>query len=326
MQKRETGKERKEMKNSGLYAITMLLLGSALFQGCTRRGEQKSNTAGNIRISVDETLMPVIEEELNVFLADYPEANITPEYVSEQEAIRALLLDSSKVAIATRALTEEEETQFRNKYQYTPRSTKIAVDAVAFILNKANHDTLLTAEEVRSIFRGEVTRWDELYDGNIDDDIRIVFDNPYSSTIAAVKEFAGVEKLDSARMVAADKNTEVISYVEDHPNALGVIGVNWISHPQDSAAQAFLGSINLVGVAPDQGKPGHGQYYKPYQAYLAQGYYPIPRDVYVINAGTSISLGTGFVSFLASERGQLIIFRGGLLPARQPVRLINITE
>src|SRR3546814_790334 len=135
--------------------LFVLLLAAVLLQGCNPRGEEKSNIAGDIRISVDETLTPVIDEELKVFMAEYPEANITPEYVSEQEAIRALLLDSSKVAIATRALTESEEKQFHDKYQYTPRSTKIAVDAVALILNKTNHDTLLTAEEVRSVIRGD---------------------------------------------------------------------------------------------------------------------------------------------------------------------------
>lgn len=311
------------MKGLRLYHLVILLLAAGL-QACAGGGEDNSNTAGEVTISVDETLSPVIEEELKVFHADYPEATITPMYVSEQEAIRALMLDSSKVAIATRALTPEEESKFKSSYQYTPRSIKIAVDAVALILNKDNHDTLLTAEEVRSVFRGETVRWDEMEDGNIQDEIRIVFDNPYSSTVSAMKEFAGIDKLDTTRMVAANTNAEVISYVEKNPNALGVIGVNWISHPQDSAAQAFLRSINLVGIAPDDGEPGYGQYYKPYQAYLAQGYYPIPRDVYVINAGMNVGLGTGFVSFLASERGQLIIFRGGLLPARQPVRLINL--
>lgn len=314
------------MKRLRTYRLLVLLLAAGVLQACSSGNEKKSNTAGEMRISVDETLTPVIEEELNVFHADYPDAAIIPEYVSQQEAIRALLLDSSKVAIVTRELTDEESTQFREKYQYTPRSTRIAVDAVALILNKTNTDTLLTAEEVKSIFRGDIRNWDEMEDGNIQGEIRIVFDNPYSSTVAAVKKFAGIDKLDSARMVAARKNTEVISYVETHPNAMGIIGVNWISHPQDSAAQAFLQSVNLVGIAPGEENPGYGKYYKPYQAYLSQGFYPIPREVYVINAGSSISLGTGFVSFLASERGQLIILRGGLLPARQPVRLINIKE
>lgn len=312
------------MERRMLYGLTALLLAGTL-QACSP-GTEQSNTAGEVRISVDETLSPVIEEELKVFHADYPEARIMPEYVSEQEAIRALMLDSSKVAVVTRELTEKEAEQFQGKYKFTPKSTRIAVDAVALILNKSNQDTLLTTQEVRDIFSGEIRRWDELEDGNIGEEIRIVFDNPYSSTVAALKKFAGIEQLDSSRVFAANKNTEVIKYVEDHPGALGVIGVNWISHPQDSAAQAFLESIHLVGIAPERGMPGYGQYYKPYQAYLAQGVYPIPRNVYVINAGASVSLGTGFVSFLASERGQLIILRGGLLPARQPVRLINIRE
>src|SRR3546814_3268206 len=90
------------MKRSGTYTFLqrtlpfVLLLAAVLLQGCNPRGEEKSNIAGDIRISVDETLTPVIDEELTVFMAEYPEANITLEYVSEQEATRALLLDSSK--------------------------------------------------------------------------------------------------------------------------------------------------------------------------------------------------------------------------------------
>jgi len=38
------------------------------------------------------------------------------------------------------------------------------------------------------------------------------------------------------------------------------------------------------------------------------------------------ALPWGFASFLASDRGQRIILKSGLVPATQPVRVVNIKD
>lgn len=307
------------------YGMGCALFIAFLLQACGPADKDRaSNTAGSMRLSVDATLEPLIEQEIRVFTADYPNAEITPRYVSEQEAIRDVMLDSAMAAVTTRPLTEKQKEQFLAKYRFNPREEIIAVDAVALILNKSNQDTLLDEEEIIGIFTGDIRNWNELDHKEFDHNIEIVFDNPYSSTVEAMKKYTGINRLDSSRMFAVNTNKEVISYVEKKPGALGVIGVNWVSQPKDSVSQAFLKSIHMVGIAPAEGKPGYGKYYKPHQAYLAQKVYPIRRNVYYINRGPAVSLGTGFAAFLGSQRGQLIVMRSGLLPAQQPVRLIQM--
>jgi phosphate transport system substrate-binding protein len=44
----------------------------------------------------------------------------------------------------------------------------------------------------------------------------------------------------------------------------------------------------------------------------------------MVKIGQRTGLGTGFVSFVANERGQLIILKSGLVPARQPERRIQL--
>ena len=64
----------------------------------------------------------------------------------------------------------------------------------------------------------------------------------------------------------------------------------------------------------------------PYQAYIYDQTYPLRRDVYAIRTGSKGSVGTGFVSYLANEKGQLIIHKMGMVAAMSPVRTIRITE
>jgi phosphate transport system substrate-binding protein len=66
--------------------------------------------------------------------------------------------------------------------------------------------------------------------------------------------------------------------------------------------------------------------YKPFQAYIAQKVYPLWREVFVVSREAYTGLGTGLNAFIASERGQRIILKNGLLPATMPVRIVEFKE
>lgn len=82
--------------------------------------------SGEIRIAVDESFKPIMEEELQVYQALTPEASITPVYCSEVEAVNLLLKDSVRLAITNRRLTEKElisfihANSFRNPFKWLP--------------------------------------------------------------------------------------------------------------------------------------------------------------------------------------------------------------
>ena len=68
---------------------------------------------------------------------------------------------------------------------------------------------------------------------------------------------------------------------------------------------------------------GKSQYYAPSQNNLAEGTYPLARDLYIINCQGYSGLGMGFASFVAGDIGQRIILKSGLLPIRTPGRKVN---
>ena len=117
----------------------------------------------------------------------------------------------------------------------------------------------------------------------------------------------------------------MINFVEKHPEAVGIIGVNWISDPRDSISHSFLSKIKVVSITPEFNSEGT-DFFSPHPAYIANKQYPFIRAVYTISRETFTGLGSGFTSFVAGDAGQRIILKMGLVPAYMPVRLVEIKK
>lgn len=50
------------------------------------------------------------------------------------------------------------------------------------------------------------------------------------------------------------------------------------------------------------------------------------HEVYILINDPRGALPTGLMTFLTGERGQRIILKSGLVPATQPVRIINVKD
>lgn len=301
------------MKNISLFFT--LILSAA---GCTPPAKPTDTpTTGHIKISVDETFRQVIDSELNVFHSLYKYAVITPSYVAELQAINDLLQDSSRLAIVTRHLNEDEKKYFENLKLF-PKTLKIATDAIALITHPENRDSIVTLWQLQEIFSGKVSSWKQLNPHSDLTDMMIIFDNKNSSTARYIRERFNTDL--PPFTYAVNTNPEVINYVSHHKSAIGVIGVNWISDSHDSESIDFLRKIRVMRIISDSADTRGKQ---PYQAYIADGSYPLTRSIYIINREARSGLGTGFASFVASDKGQRIILKAGLVPATMPVRIIG---
>lgn len=301
----------------------MLALLSAC-QGKPKDSRTDTYTSGVIAIAADESFRPIVQEEIDVFEGLTPLAGIVPRYVTEVEAVNLLLKDSLRLAITSRRLTPEEMNSF-NSRKFFPQEIKIAIDGLALITNPNNQDSLITVNELRSILTGETKRWKELYPSSRLGDIRLVFDNKNSSTVRFAADSICKGAPLSSDLKALKTNREVIDYVARTPNAIGIIGVNWLSDRNDSTGLSFSREVRLMSVsAAAEATPQNS--FKPYQAYLYYGDYPLTRSIYALLNDPRSALPWGFASFLASDRGQRIILKSGLVPATQPVRVVNVKD
>ena len=294
-----------------------------LFSACEEGKKEPTDTptSGEVNIVVDESFQQLFDNQIYTFESIYPNAKVHVKFLPENEAIYRLINDSCKVVVMCRDLTPLEHKQFKSKNLF-PISTKIAEDAIAFVVNNENTDTIFTVEKIKAILLGTDSLWSQINIQSKLKNINIVFDNKGSANTSYMKDTLLNGKDFSKNAFAVNSNPEVIEYVSKNKNAIGVVSVNWISDRDDSLTTNFLQKIKVAAIANDN----FSEAVKPYQAYIKTKEYPFTRNVYMINRQTRAGLGMGFVSFVAGDKGQLIILKSGLIPAIAPVRLVEIKK
>ncbi len=306
--------------------ISISLIGLiAIFYSCKmtpKKFTDETPTRGSIKIAVDESYQLLTEAELFTFQSLYKDAQVAAVYLPGDSILKLFLDDSVRVIITSSKLTENELAYLMGK-SIIARTTKIAYDAVAFIINKSNTNQLIRYNTLKDIFTGKTTKWDQINPESNLNDIKIVFDNPGSNNVKTLMNKFGITDSLPSYCFSASKNADVINYVESHPEAIGIISVNWISDPRDSISHSFLSRIKVVSVTSEFNSEG-SDFYSPHPAYIANQNYPFTREVYTINRESFAGLGTGFTSFVAGDAGQRIILKMGMLPATMPVRLVEI--
>jgi phosphate transport system substrate-binding protein len=287
------------IKFTGVLFITLF------FFSCSEVIVNDTQTAGSIKVSIDETYRPVMEEQLKIFRSRYPDAKIEATFKGESECIQDFLEDTTRVIFVTRELTEEEKKYALNK-GIVSKSLAMARDAVAFITSKKTPDPKFSIVQLREILTGVSNKY------------QIVFDNKTSSTVRYILDSLIPGKKLSENIFATNNSLEVINYVSKNDNAIGVIGVSWIADHKDSTVEQFLNIVNVAGIQPDN--DSIKSYVMPYQAYIGLREYPCTRNLYFITKETWQGLGTGFVNYLCKD-GQLVFKQAKMFPLRVNVLL-----
>jgi phosphate transport system substrate-binding protein len=277
-------------------------------------------TRGNIKMSIDESFQLLFDTQAYTFQSLYEDAKIAINYKPEIDVVADLMNDSCRTVVLTRDLTKEEK-DYLTSQKFVARTTKIAHDALALIVNRNNPDTIILDAQFADIFRGKISSWKQINPKSANSTINVVFDNNKSGNVRYFREKFALTGNFPENCFAVSNNQEVIKYVKENPNALGIISVNWISDTQDSISEIFLNDVRVVEVGTNS-----LNYCKPFQGYIADQSYPFIRDVYMVSRETFSGLGTGFVSFVAGDQGQRIILKSGLVPATMPIRLIQINK
>ena len=285
--------------------------------------------------AADESFHPILDEELEVYTKVFNRQMVEQDtlhalYTSETEAIEKLMRNETWLAFTTRRLTDKEMQNLKDR-TFRPRILPIAYDGLAVIVNNANQDTCISVQDFARILKGEVTKWADIYPesklGNID----VVFDNPHSSTVRfCVDSILGGQPINSdteENIGAVLKSSEVIDYVEKTPNALGIIGSNWLNDKRDTTNITFKKNITVMKVSKLHPATVQNSR-RPYQYYIYDGSYPLIRTIYAITTEPRQGVPTGFANFCSLPQGQKVIFRAGLLPfmANMNVRNVNVVK
>ena len=274
---------------------------------------RETTTSGTIHISVDESFKPVIDSQIKVFESQNPDAHIVVQYKPEAECLRDLNVDSIRMVIVTRGLSETEETTLTNKLQFKPSFGPIAFDAIAVIINNQVKDSVFSMEDIRSIAKGTSGyKYKMLLDGK-----------SATSTVRFVVDSLLKGQPLSANIVAAANTEGVIDYISKNQDAIGLLGVSWIGNKDDTTQRSFLKKVKIAQLE-SRDKTESGIYVDPVQYNIAYNRYPMIRPLYYILKENYDGLGNGFANFLIYEKGQKIFYRAYLLPSRMSFERRNM--
>lgn len=290
-----------------------IVLLTGIFASC--KNEVKNETTevkeaydrGMVEMYVESSVFPIVEDINAVFKNEYPLSDIHLKMLSQNEILNALVTDENRLAVVPKEFTKEELEVFRGKV--VPKIIPIAKDAILFIAQKSVTDTLINYQDVLDIFKGTK-----------ETDKVLVFHDVNSALVTKVREDAGVKDI-SQNVYYTETIEEIVDYLNKNGKAIGVVGINWMVQPGEQLKERIK-DLRSLYVYNDSLK----QYFSPSQSTIADNTYPLVRTINIVDLQGKQGLGTGFGSFAASDKGQRIVLKSGLMPVKLPKREINIIE
>ncbi|HEU4470826.1 MAG TPA: substrate-binding domain-containing protein [Flavisolibacter sp.] len=293
------------------WRLFLLAAGWFFLQGCKSDGNTNSKPLddfenGTIHISCDESFRPVMDEQVSAYNNLHPNAHIIVHYKPEAECLRDLLVDSIRMVVATRGLSERERAVIVDSLGVGPEQLTVARDLVAVILHPSAGETFFTMQEIR-----------ELLSGKSKENLIPVFDGAQAtSTVRFMLDSVLKGDTLSSRVVAAQNSREVIDYVKRVPNTVGFVGFSWIGNNDDTSQTAARRQLRLAYL---ESKDSAGAYQQPSQYVIYTNSYPMVRDLVYVLKEKHRGLGHAFAYFLQqSDKGQLIFRRSYLMPVLRP--------
>lgn len=314
----------------------LLTVVSCQNSGSDHEAPTDTPTSGTVAVSIDETFAPILESQIDTFQKLYTNAHINVTYQPEEKVMLDLLNDKVKVVVVSRPLNKDEEAELK-KQEMLPSTDKVAIDGLAIILHPSNPDSLLTITQLRDIFSGKTTEWNQVSGKKALGAVNVVFDNNRSSTSRFMRDSLLRGAALAPKAFASESNPALLEYVATHTNAIGVVGVNWISDRDDPVVLKYLSKVHVARITA-RPNPTPGDYIQPDQVYLAEKTpallaqysqlqnYPLRRHLYVISREARTGLGTGFRAFVVGKKGQLIFQKSGLMPAHMQARIVTTTK
>lgn len=318
-----------------MASIAIALLAAMAMSACGGK-KQEAKQPTMAKVACDESFESIMEQEINVYEYIYPKEDVLAYYLPENQCIDSIMaMGSVKSAVITRPLTEKEVAYLRSNKKIVHQQ-KIAIDALALIVNPQNPVSVLSKKEIAEILSGEVTRWDQVEPCKLGE-IDVVFDHSGSSSVKYMRDSILGGKDMGAHVSAVKSNPDVFKAVAGNRDALGIIGVSWITsdmngreksveemaqavEKSDTTSLDFNSDIKVLKIRGNNEVTA----YKPYQAYIFDGSYPLYRSVWMVSTAPGGTVTHRFYSFVTGFQGQKIIQMTGILPATVRPRMVEV--
>jgi phosphate transport system substrate-binding protein len=113
-----------------------------------------SKPSGKVVVAGSSSVTPIMEKLKEAYAEINPNATIEVQQSDSSTGLSGAVSGTCDIAMSSRDLKEDELKTL------TP--IQIALDGIAVIVNNENAVYALTSEQIKGIFTGEITAWDEI--------------------------------------------------------------------------------------------------------------------------------------------------------------------
>ncbi|MBL8007458.1 MAG: substrate-binding domain-containing protein [Ignavibacteria bacterium] len=317
-----------------IMKIPALLLTVSLLHGCDFGNIKSVTTTGELSITVDENLEPLMKAEIKEFERLNPEAKIKMK-TAPSKVVKADLINGDTKFIVTARNFDEEEKAALEKNKIPVKEYPLAIDGIGFIVNPENPVRRVTSEDLRNIFTGEYKNWTDIKSAqdeeqnkevkqffkSTDSKIKLFIQRKNSSTYDYVFDSILKKTEYSSAATVCSTSVQVLNSVRENKNAIGIINMNWLTTGNTDTIDSTVKPLRVSKILENGRQLDFAEFH---QGLIFNATYPYRRSVYVFTTEQDMKLATGFITFLISIDGQKVVLKNSIVPVSQPVRTIQI--
>lgn len=254
--------------------------------------------AESLRVVGSTTVLPIVAEAAKQYRQLNPGLTLTVSGGGSGVGVSAVQQGTAEIGMVSRAVTAQEQQRLGAGFKVVA----VARDAVAVAISKAVYEggvTQLSIAQIAAIYRGEFKNWKEV--GGPDARILVIDKEPSRGTRHVfAKVVLGDEqaRAPGATIISGSNNEEQAAIAASN-QAIGMLSNAWLND-----------AVRAVAV----GEPGKAVL--PTLEHVADGRYPIQRELTILLPRNAGKQAQGFVEFLLSDAGQRIVEQVGYLRVR----------
>jgi len=253
--------------------ITVLMLA-----GCHAPRESSSSPV-TLRVAGSTSMLPIIQDLADAYSQGHPGVYFEISAADSEAGLLSLRQGRAELALVSRLLTQDEESGSAYGNQALSQ-TVIAHDDVAIIVHPANPVRNLSLIDLRSVFGGQVSSWQEL--GGLDTPIEVVSREAGSGTRNVFEHAVMNGRRVTPNAVVLPNSSTVLDYVQTHEGAVAYLSSLYIT-----PATAVLGVDAHPAGQSDSGADA----------------YPITRPLLLVAHKESSAELRAFVAFCVTRMG-----------------------
>ena len=253
---------------------------------------QSTFAQNEIRIDGSTTVGPVVDAFVGAFQTLHPDLKFSVKKTGSGDGATALVEGRCEVAAMSRFMRMDEYTRAVAAGRM-PIPFTICLDSVCLIVHPTNPVRNLTKEQVKKIYTGEFTNWQQL--GGPSMPIVAISRDTASGTYEVFNELVMAPDRMGARIELSNSNPAIFTRVSTTPGAIGYVGLGFVTRGVEA--------VRYEGVMPTR-------------ATISNGTYRLARPLYLFTDGYP-ELGSPlyqFCNFFLTEEGQDIISAKGFIP------------